>query len=348
MNIRSWIGAICVFVSAVGHAQGYLENPAQNSIESGVGLISGFHCSASTVEIRIDGRSIGNASVGSGRADAASLCGRTETGYGLLVNFNSLTPGAHTVQAYANGVKFAESSFNSVKSGGTEFLVGASKQVSVPDFPTAGQTATLTWSQAKQGFVVSAVSAKAGTAAVGGGAYDELLGLVTLKYKFNGSANIYTDSARFSASSISSDGETMVAPVIGSASRAMGCTPFNSANYEYFCIVMDSYGMDAFLINVSSTGGISGTYEFCSSSVSAYDCAADLAVTPDGTVTGTVTQTTGSLSLASATAGNAQLNGESKLNEKPQPLRLRAGQLAEDSITAETVARIIEAIEKLR
>lgn len=47
------------------------------------------------------------------------------------------------------------SQFNSTKSGLEEFLSGADKSVDVPDFPSAGVTSTLTWSESKQSFVVT-------------------------------------------------------------------------------------------------------------------------------------------------------------------------------------------------
>lgn len=119
-------------------AQGSLENPANNSTESGIGIISGWHCSATKVEAFIDGKTAGFAFVGSSRGDTTSVCGKPNTGYSLLFNFNELSRGAHNLKIYADGVKFGEASFKTTQSGGTAFLTNISKQVTVSDFPSPG------------------------------------------------------------------------------------------------------------------------------------------------------------------------------------------------------------------
>lgn len=120
-------------------------------------MISGWNCTANTIRIEIDGQSLGNAGIRTGRGDTASICGRSDTGFSLLFNYNSLSPGAHTLKFYADGALIETRQFNSVQSGGTEFLSGASKSVTVSDFPSTGRSATLQWSQAKQGFTVTDV-----------------------------------------------------------------------------------------------------------------------------------------------------------------------------------------------
>jgi len=139
-------------------AQGLLENPNQGSIEAGISAVTGWHCSARQVELRIDGRSIGNAGTGTPRADTAAQCGRSDTGFSLLYNYALLRGGTHRIDAYADGLLFASASFTSTYLG-AEFMSGMSSAHEIQDFPSKGQKARVAWSQSKQDFVVTGTSA---------------------------------------------------------------------------------------------------------------------------------------------------------------------------------------------
>ena len=93
------------------------------------------------------------------------ICGRADSGYSLLYNYNDLPPGSHTISAYADGKAFETRQFNTVQSGGEAFLTGISKTAIISDFPSSGRIAILQWSQAKQSFVITGISAP--TAVVG-------------------------------------------------------------------------------------------------------------------------------------------------------------------------------------
>jgi hypothetical protein len=137
-------------------AQGALENPQPDATESGVSVISGWHCTASTVTVSIDGTSLGKAGSGTLRPDTAGVCGgKTQTGYALLTNFSRLTPGVHKIEVFVDGVLSVTRNFRTVRSGGVEFLQGAVGQFVMSDFPTVGKQAVLDWSQARQSFVVT-------------------------------------------------------------------------------------------------------------------------------------------------------------------------------------------------
>ncbi len=140
-------------------AEGLLEIPVVDSTESGIGVISGWHCTATRIDIIIDGLSVGKAGSGTSRNDTTGICGRSDSGYSLLYNYNILTPGSHTISAYADGEVFETRQFNTVRSGGEEFLRGVSKTATISDFPSSGRTATLQWSQEKQSFVITGISA---------------------------------------------------------------------------------------------------------------------------------------------------------------------------------------------
>ena len=76
---------------------GILENPGPSSFQSGLGVISGWRCEAKTVEIIIDEMAPQRAAYGTERLDTAEVCGDTDNGFGLLVNWNRFGDGEHTL-----------------------------------------------------------------------------------------------------------------------------------------------------------------------------------------------------------------------------------------------------------
>lgn len=156
--------ALLIALTALGaaRAQGALENPQPNATESGIGVISGWHCTAREITVSIDGVSIGKAGSGTLRPDTASVCnGRTDTGFSLLTNFNRTSPGVHRIDVFVDGVLWQSRSYATVQSGDVEFLTGITRGGVVEDFPVQGKIATLTWSQARQSFVVTAMQTRA-------------------------------------------------------------------------------------------------------------------------------------------------------------------------------------------
>lgn len=263
--------------------QGNLENPVANSTESGIGLVSGWHCTAKKVTVFIDGVDLGESGVGSIRNDTTSICGHANTGFSLLYNYNLLEPGPHLIQVYADGHLLDQREFSTVRSGGVPYLDGASKTVEVQDFPTTGSTATLTWSQAKQSFVVTKTNIIEAphTSLVG---LEKLYGLVTFNYSFSGSSNVFTDSVRFSSNDLNSSGSSLAALTI-SGRKAVGCTEIDGKR-DFICLIAGPSGwFDAFAFNISAGGNISGEYEYCSSTNT---CAIGLTLSPDGSVSGLV------------------------------------------------------------
>ncbi|WP_346308936.1 hypothetical protein [Limnohabitans sp.] len=142
-------------LSPASWAQVGLDNPVSLATESGIGVISGFHCTSRDISFRINGISIGKAGAGTERGDTKALCGRTDTGFSLLFNFNLLTPGTHSLGMYADGQLVETRSFKSIKSAGEEFAQNKYKRILVPDFPITGHSAILEWVTAKQDFVVT-------------------------------------------------------------------------------------------------------------------------------------------------------------------------------------------------
>ena len=66
-----------LLVVSVPHvwAQQMLENPQPDSFQSGIGVISGWACEATQIEIAFDGGAPTTAAYGTSRGDTQSVCG---------------------------------------------------------------------------------------------------------------------------------------------------------------------------------------------------------------------------------------------------------------------------------
>ena len=146
-------GIRAIYSRAVDAApKGSLENPANRSFKSGVGVIFGWVCDATRVEV-----AIGNTRIpvvyGTPRGDTASVCGDTDNGFVTLMNWNLLGDGVHTMRLVVDGIAIDLSEFK-VTTFGQEFLQGASGVYSLLDFPRAGSRAMVEWEESSQNFVI--------------------------------------------------------------------------------------------------------------------------------------------------------------------------------------------------
>ncbi len=164
-RLRALGFAALALAPPAGFAAGVLENPQPGATASGIGLISGWHCTASRIEVVIDGAAPLVAARGTTRTDTGAACGRTDTGFGYLVNWAALAPGLHAIRALADGIEFARAEFR-VASFGIEFLTGKSGSVTLDDFPAPGLGVDLKWMESLQSFGVDRVFA--GTPTLGG------------------------------------------------------------------------------------------------------------------------------------------------------------------------------------
>lgn len=130
-----------------------LENPADGSPQSGVGLFSGWVCEAERVELEIDGERLLNAAYGTLRNDTRAVCGDSDNGFGLLYNFNLLGDGEHEVRLLVDGVEQDRARIKVVRPAG-EFLRGVRASYQLPDFPAAGQQVEVRWDQSRQNFLI--------------------------------------------------------------------------------------------------------------------------------------------------------------------------------------------------
>ena len=134
---------------------GFLENPAPNTFQSGIGPLTGWVCEAEAVTLKINGRSY-PVPYGLERPDTLGPCGDTDNGFGTVFNWNALGTGEHAVETIADGVVLDRATVW-VRTLGEEFLTGVAGTCEVPDFPTSGDTVTLTWQEAQQNFVITNV-----------------------------------------------------------------------------------------------------------------------------------------------------------------------------------------------
>ena len=133
-----------------------LENPQPRSFQSGMGVLSGFVCEASRIDIIFDTGAPREAHYGTSREDTVGVCGDADNGFGLLINWNLLGDGEHTVRALADDVEFASVTFV-VTTLGVEFLTGASGAYPLIDFPQPGTTIIVRWQESLQNFFVEGV-----------------------------------------------------------------------------------------------------------------------------------------------------------------------------------------------
>ena len=160
LNIRRVAIAICSMVLGWAQcvfAQQQLENPRPNSFQSGISPISGWVCNAQKVQIRIDNQIRLDTVYGTGREDTRQQCGDTNNGFNVLVNWNELNEGVHTVALCVNDVCGKNISV-AVTSYGSRFLSGLNGlAVAVctnklsPAFPTA---TILTWQENLQNWTI--------------------------------------------------------------------------------------------------------------------------------------------------------------------------------------------------
>lgn len=138
-----------------------LENPGLGTAHSGVGVISGWVCDAVSIEIVIDDTITLQAAYGAGRADTEDICGDQDNGFSLLLNWNLLTDGEHTIHVLADGVEFASTTFT-VTTLGVEFAVGLSGEFVIANFPEPGVNTTIVWVQSLQNFAITGTDAATG------------------------------------------------------------------------------------------------------------------------------------------------------------------------------------------
>ena len=144
---------------------GHLENPGPDSFQSGLGVVSGWVCAANTVEIELNGETH-PAAYGTERADTHGACGDTDSGFGLLFNWNLLGDGEHEVVVLVDGVEFARTTVTATTLG-AEFVRNVEGACVVADFPSVGESVRLVWQETQQNFVLAEGRAPTGASRSG-------------------------------------------------------------------------------------------------------------------------------------------------------------------------------------
>jgi hypothetical protein len=132
-----------------------LENPGAGSLQSGISVISGWACEANRIDIEVNGAIMLQAAYGTERSDTAEACGDTNNGFGLLVNWNDLPDGVHTLRALKDGVEFARAVFTVSTLGLGSFVRGLSGGFVVSDFPQTGRHTRVQWQESTQNFAIT-------------------------------------------------------------------------------------------------------------------------------------------------------------------------------------------------
>src|SRR5581483_4902836 len=132
-----------------------LENPLTGSAQSGIGVISGWACEATRIDVEIDGTITLQAAYGTERGDTAGVCGDANNGFGLLVNWNELPDGVHTLRVLKDNVEFSRATFAVTSLGLGAFVRGLSGGFVVSDFPQTGRHTRVQWQESMQNFAIT-------------------------------------------------------------------------------------------------------------------------------------------------------------------------------------------------
>ena len=138
-----------------------LENPAPDSFQSGIGIISGWVCQAERVRVIItaadnyqDIRLDTTVPYGVPRFDTRPICGDWDNGFGLLVNWNLLGDGDYAVSVHVDDYWYKWVTVT-VTTLGQEFLSGTQGEYILENFPAPGQSVVIEWEESLQNFVIT-------------------------------------------------------------------------------------------------------------------------------------------------------------------------------------------------
>lgn len=125
--------------------------PDDGTTLSGVGVISGWKCTAGELTIRFDGGPPIPLLYGAQRPDVldAGACAHDRVGFLTIMNWGELGDGTHTAVVYDDVVAFARSTFRVVTTG-YAFLQHREGVCMAEDFPMPGDESRFIWNPATQ------------------------------------------------------------------------------------------------------------------------------------------------------------------------------------------------------
>jgi hypothetical protein len=158
------IGALLLSLSAAQlarAAEANLENPPSGTVsfQSGIGIVSGWACDAERIDVIFDNIHTRQAAYGTERLDtnSASACDDADNGFGLLVNWNELGDGTHTVRVLADGVEIGSATVVVHTFGSQVLSNGKTDICRIPHVPVQAQDTFVQWQQSLQNFVIADV-----------------------------------------------------------------------------------------------------------------------------------------------------------------------------------------------
>ena len=96
----------------------FIEDPAAGSTQSGISLVRGWSCLGGQLEVQFseaDGTDLGGRWLlahGTPRADTEDVCGDTNNGFAMHINWNILGTGQKTMTLIVNGEERATRNFS--------------------------------------------------------------------------------------------------------------------------------------------------------------------------------------------------------------------------------------------
>lgn len=132
-------------------AAGNWESPLAGGLESGRALIRGWTCDAASVTAILDGQTL-TLPYGSSRADTQSICGDSDNGYSLAINWNDYDDGEHQISLAIDGVALESRSFSIATPGGQGTVSGIQSRHLLSGFPHDNDQLTLQWSEPHQNY----------------------------------------------------------------------------------------------------------------------------------------------------------------------------------------------------
>lgn len=129
------------------------ESPFEGQTLSGVGVIRGWVCDASSVEVQFDNLPLLAIAYGTSRADTIDLCEDDNNGYGAVFAWGLLGHGPHRARTFIDGVVVSDITFQ-VSGLDEPFVKGLEGVYELPDFSGPGESVTVQWSEADQNFII--------------------------------------------------------------------------------------------------------------------------------------------------------------------------------------------------
>ena len=157
-RVLAGLVGLVVFAAAASWAA-VLESPADGSVVSGIGFVSGWKCDAGRITVTIDEgsrRAVAMRQERNGLPEAGQCDATSRHGFIMWINWALLGDGEHVVVAHDDGIEFARSTFT-VGTAGEAFLEGVIRRTVVDDFPEPGQRTLLEWNEGTQHFEIAAV-----------------------------------------------------------------------------------------------------------------------------------------------------------------------------------------------